>query len=717
MADPITIPLAVSSDVWLPYTAGVVAKGTLLLAVVFATAAMLRRTSASARHLVWSIGLAAVLALPILSATLPLRFEVLPSGADRWNALVDGFGSPAHAGAAADRSTAGPDSRKSDEEEDDASTRGALAVASDAAPAERGGGGPLRITGESDPAPEVRGFDPEPTTSDAVAEGSNSSDLAATSGVGPGAAEHGDRPAAAERSGAGDRGAGVTPLLVLLGLWAAGALVLLGRMAVGSVAVRRIARRAEPPTSSAWTRPFYEAADRLDLERLPRLLIADAVPLPFTFGLLRPTIVLPGGARSWTDERRRAVLLHELGHIRRRDLWSHLVGRLACAVYWFHPLVWIAAGRARAESERACDDLVLRTGTRASSYADHLLQIVRGASRSRVPAAAIPMAQRNEFEGRMLAILEPDVPRESPGRAKSAALVVGVAALTLAVSAMAPASETAASAATESDDIVTAAGDAAAMVPRDEGEAARQEVPRATDPDRGGGSSIAPDEDATSPTAATDASTERPNADSGVASGVDETTPATPDPNAGTSRSDERARPADAGALAADTPTTTRRPIELRTGVHVESAMERAMAAAYAWADPDWIDDVVGHALDGAWSGLHGVAPAPVPEPRAFGFDDPLDLDFDFEVEQPERAVPLSSWNGRRAPADSATVRALIGALSDTEPEVRRIAAHGLGEIGDPAAVEALSRVLLEDDEATVRWMAALSLGEIEDPA
>jgi beta-lactamase regulating signal transducer with metallopeptidase domain len=50
---------------------------------------------------------------------------------------------------------------------------------------------------------------------------------------------------------------------------------------------------------------------------------------------------------------------------------------MACAFYWFNPLIWYAAGRLRVEREQACDDYVLRIGTKPSDYADHLLDIAR----------------------------------------------------------------------------------------------------------------------------------------------------------------------------------------------------------------------------------------------------------------------------------------------------------------------------------------------------
>ena len=142
---------------------------------------------------------------------------------------------------------------------------------------------------------------------------------------------------------------------------------------------------------------------------------------------------------EWSDDRRRAVLLHELGHVRRRDLIGHTLARITCAVYWFHPLVWTAARRMRIESERACDDLAITSGARASEYAEHLLDIVTRVRQQSTPAVAIPMAQRKEFEGRMLAILDPELERKGPNRLQALSLASGIAVLALVVAAAAPA--------------------------------------------------------------------------------------------------------------------------------------------------------------------------------------------------------------------------------------------------------------------------------------
>lgn len=221
--------------------------------------------------------------------------------------------------------------------------------------------------------------------------------------------------------------------------WGAVAVVLLAWLGFGALSVRRIVRAGHELDERAWTAPLCEIADRLDLDAVPRLLSSPLIEMPFACGVVQPTIVLPASAEEWSDSRRRAVLFHELAHVKRHDLAGHTLGRVACALYWFHPLVWTAARRLRAESERACDDLVLSCGARASDYADHLLDIVISVRHHGAPATAMPMARRRELEGRVLAILDPAVARIGPGRVQSAALVAGIGALALSVAAMAPA--------------------------------------------------------------------------------------------------------------------------------------------------------------------------------------------------------------------------------------------------------------------------------------
>ena len=225
----------------------------------------------------------------------------------------------------------------------------------------------------------------------------------------------------------------------VIAIWAAIVVLIAGWLMYGALAVRGIVRRARPLDTPDWLVPLYEVSDRLELDEAPRLLRSEDAKMPFACGVFHPTIVLPAECDNWTADRRLAVLLHELAHVRRHDLAGHTLGRFACAIYWFHPLVWTAAKQLRSESERACDDLALACGARASDYAEHLLDIVTSVRHDRTPAVALAMARRKEFEGRMLAILDPELRHSSPSRWQSAGLIASLALVAVVVGAAAPA--------------------------------------------------------------------------------------------------------------------------------------------------------------------------------------------------------------------------------------------------------------------------------------
>lgn len=237
----------------------------------------------------------------------------------------------------------------------------------------------------------------------------------------------------------GRRSGWLTGAALVAVVWVIVALAIVAVLLRDALMLRRIVRRSTPLEAPEWRDILWEIADRLELPDTPRLLRSADSKMPFACGVRRATIVLPAECDGWSLARRRAVLLHELAHVRRHDLVGHMLGRIACAVYWFHPLVWTAARRLRSESERACDDLALGCGTQASDYAEHLLEIVTSVRRASTPTVALAMARRKEFEGRMLAILDPDVRRTGPKRWESGALVVSLATMAILVGAATPA--------------------------------------------------------------------------------------------------------------------------------------------------------------------------------------------------------------------------------------------------------------------------------------
>jgi beta-lactamase regulating signal transducer with metallopeptidase domain len=114
----------------------------------------------------------------------------------------------------------------------------------------------------------------------------------------------------------------------------------------------------------------------LRIGREVRLLQGGDAGSPFTWGALRPRVVLPARAGDWPPERMRNVLLHELCHVRRLDWLRLCLMRLAASVYWLNPLIWIAIRECRYEAERACDDFVLGAGGRSFDYAEQLVDLM-----------------------------------------------------------------------------------------------------------------------------------------------------------------------------------------------------------------------------------------------------------------------------------------------------------------------------------------------------
>jgi TonB family protein len=213
-------------------------------------------------------------------------------------------------------------------------------------------------------------------------------------------------------------------------LWAAGSALALAHLLTAYALMWRARRRAQPfPDPEIFHAVRYFLGIRGDVD----LLALRPSAMPMSFGVLRPAVFLPVDAHEWSEDRRRVVLLHELAHVKRGDMAAHLLLRTAACLFWWNPLAWTAWRESLKESERAADDLVLSAGERAADYAGHLLEIARSIERAPAPAwAAVAMARPSQLEGRLMAILDPRIDRQSPGRRSA------LAAAVLAVALVAP---------------------------------------------------------------------------------------------------------------------------------------------------------------------------------------------------------------------------------------------------------------------------------------
>lgn len=191
-------------------------------------------------------------------------------------------------------------------------------------------------------------------------------------------------------------------------VWAVGALVVAVRVIYGSLWAFRLSSASTPLRAG--------------------VRVSAGVEAPVVVGIFRPVVLLPIASHDWSEERMHAVLLHELAHVRQRDGLALFIAQLNCALYWFHPLAWLARARLRRECELAADEAVISAGVRPSSYAQHLLEIARGVA----PVAGIAMASRPSELSRRVMVL---VGRERLPSAftRSRALLLGAAALLVQV--------------------------------------------------------------------------------------------------------------------------------------------------------------------------------------------------------------------------------------------------------------------------------------------
>jgi TonB family protein len=194
---------------------------------------------------------------------------------------------------------------------------------------------------------------------------------------------------------------GLLPLL-----WVLGTCVALLMLAAEALQLARFAFSARPVTDRRSQQLAADVARAFHLTRPIQFLQSARGIIPVTWGLRQPRVMLPACATDWSAARTRAVLAHELAHIRRGDWVVHVLAELICAVYWFHPLFWMTKNRLCRDSEDAADDEVLGLGVEGGEYATHLLEIVRAAQAPvRAWSPTIAMARPSQLERRFTALL------------------------------------------------------------------------------------------------------------------------------------------------------------------------------------------------------------------------------------------------------------------------------------------------------------------------
>jgi uncharacterized protein (TIGR03435 family) len=149
---------------------------------------------------------------------------------------------------------------------------------------------------------------------------------------------------------------------------------------------------------------------------------------PGVLGVFRPVLLLPDGiADRLTTEQFRALLAHELCHVRRRDNLAAALHMMVEALFWFHPLTWWLGARLVEERERACDEEVVRLGNDPEAYAEVILAVCRFYLSS--PLACAPGVTGADLKKRIEAIMSNHILNGMTFARKTLLIAVGIAAV------------------------------------------------------------------------------------------------------------------------------------------------------------------------------------------------------------------------------------------------------------------------------------------------
>jgi beta-lactamase regulating signal transducer with metallopeptidase domain len=247
----------------------------------------------------------------------------------------------------------------------------------------------------------------------------------------------------AQSSGSVSASGPAAALAIVMLIWMAGVAVALLRIAAARRGMRELRRSSEAISTGRLRNALVRVQGRAAVTRRVGLGVTNRAVVPLVCGVISPLLLLPCDARTWPDAMVDAVLTHEIEHVRRLDTLTQFAVQCVLVVFWFDPLLWIAARYMRVERELACDDGVLRSGIDPCGYASHLIDLARwlrdagNMARGRMFAAVAEIGV-TETEHRIRALLDVSIDRRPAGNVLRTISLIGIVALDLAVGALRP---------------------------------------------------------------------------------------------------------------------------------------------------------------------------------------------------------------------------------------------------------------------------------------
>jgi beta-lactamase regulating signal transducer with metallopeptidase domain len=361
----------------------IVFKASAILVCAALVARALKRQSAARRHLVWSAGITSALLLPLAQLSLPTWSVPVRYSAAETSAVA----SPAQTQQQRLTNIEARATQRAASRELRREGRNIGYAANENTPALQ------QLTGK----PEPRAERPDPSL-----------------GI--------PRPSLAQGA---------------IGIWLVGAVVALFPWALGVVSRRRLFARASDQLPAPWDQSLLVLRLLGKMPARARVRVTNDCVTPMTWGVVRPIVLVPADT-DWNESQRRNALLHEFAHVSRGDCVTQFLSRVMCAIYWFNPVAWVAARAERLAREEACDDAVLRAGSRPSAYAEQLLDVAHLFTQQSIAVAALTMARRSSIASRLHGILDAARDRSPSGRKLASLATCATFALVPPLAALTP---------------------------------------------------------------------------------------------------------------------------------------------------------------------------------------------------------------------------------------------------------------------------------------
>ncbi len=193
-------------------------------------------------------------------------------------------------------------------------------------------------------------------------------------------------------------------------VWVSGVVILTGYVLARNLRFWRAIKGERPVTDQGILDLLEDGKMQMGVQALVGVIVTDKVRTPALFGFVRPRLLLPQGILEILSlDELHHVFLHELAHLKRRDIYFGWWIAMLQVLHWFNPLIWFALRRVRADQEIACDALVLSRMKPEDppEYGRTMLRLLeRFSQRQYLPSVAGLLEDASQIERRITMIAQ-----------------------------------------------------------------------------------------------------------------------------------------------------------------------------------------------------------------------------------------------------------------------------------------------------------------------